>query len=684
MILHNTLLYIFSPFFANDMFMKRKIVRVLIFMVLAVTAVSAAFLIDVYVSMPPYDEKKLYYIDYSLEIYDKDAQTVSFSLSESGNMYVELETLPEYLKQAFILAEDKNFYSHRGVDMRRVAGAIVNNIFHPDKLQGASTITQQLIKNTHLNSGRTIKRKLQEVRLARTLEKKHTKDEIFESYLNTVYYGNKAYGIGKAAKIYFNKSAADLSPAESATLAAIIKGPSVYAPNVNKEKCLVRRDYILGLLQRENVISEAEYNEAIKTDIDTSKISTENLYKNAYCDAAISEAAELLSTDQNTVCQSGLKIYTYMDAGLQNEAEKFVYEKHKRRNARGKAADNAVIILDNKTAGVSAFAGRGSENLYSMKRQPGSCIKPSLVYVPALEENLITPLTFLYDAKTEYGNYSPANYNNKYYGWVSTKRAVEMSLNSPAVALFQMTGIEKAKQIAAKSGIRFSEKDDGLALGLGGFTYGVTVPELAGSYAAIANAGAYKPTRFIAKIVSADGKILYENTTAATRAMRSDTAYLMTSILEGVAENGTARHLKGLDYAVAAKTGTVGTESGTENTDAWLMSYTTNHTVGIWYGAPEGKEQLLDNSLTGGSLSSAASEIFDILYKDKKPTAFSRPESVRCVYVDTVSLGRNKVELAAPETPDRYKQKAYFSVFNMPSRVASCPYNLLPAKGIAG
>lgn len=664
----------------------KKILLTLLCLVLIVSAVTAGFVVDAYVTMPPYSEKKLNFLNYSLTVFDKDEKPVDFSLADSGACYAEIETLSEHTKKAFILAEDKKFYEHGGVDYRRIAGAALNNIFHSDSLQGASTITQQLVKNTHLDSSRTIRRKIQEMHLAGELEKNHTKDEILEMYLNTIYFGNRAFGIEKAAKIYFDKPASELTPAESATLAAVIKGPSVYAPNVNMEKCLGRRDYILKLLFENAVITESEYNEAINTKIDLNKISEENVYKNAYCDAAISEAAELLGTTQNEIYGAGLKIFTYMDSELQQTAENLVYsEKYTAKNNAGKTADSAVIILDNKTAAVSAFAGRSTENLYNMKRQPGSCIKPSLVYVPALEENLITPLSFLYDAKVSYGDYSPDNYKDKYYGWITAERAMEMSLNSPAVALFNMTGIEKSKDIAAKSGISFHENDSRLALSLGGFTYGTTIKELAGSYMTLANEGTFSKSGFIKKIVSAEGKILYSDTKYTSSAMRKDTAFLMSQILTGVAENGTATHLKGFKYDVAAKTGTVGTENSDENTDAWLMSYTSKHTVGVWYGAPKGKDYLLEKKLTGGSIpAELAAEIYGCLYKNNRPDDFKQPDTVKSADVDILSLEKYKVELAAPNTPERYKKKAYFSVFNMPSRVADSPYNLVPALKSAG
>jgi membrane peptidoglycan carboxypeptidase len=644
-----------------------------------ILSLAAAYVVaDAYSprNMVAFDKGKLDMLKQSVEFYDGGGDKIAEPYY--GNRRIDIALLPPYVPKAFVCVEDKRFYTHNGIDYRRIIGATLNNIKNKNSIQGASTISQQVIKNTHLSGDRTIKRKLQEIKLTKTLEKNYSKDEILEMYLNTIYFGNKAYGIENAAQTYFKKTARELSIAEGATLAAIIRGPAVYSPNVNLEKCLTRRNYILKLMKDDGVISADEWQGAVGSVIDTDLIC-KSADRKGYFDSVVSEACRILNVDQAEFFGGSLKIYTYLDSSLQAIAQRGLNaEKYNPKNQAGNICDRSIIILDNKSGGVAAFCGRSRENLYTLKRQPGSCIKPALVFAPALEENIINPLTPILDQKIDFGGYAPKNYNDKYYGWVTAKRALEMSLNSPAASLLNMVGVEKAKSFARKNGIGFDKRDDSLALSLGGFTYGLSVAELANSYMTFANGGQNKDAKFIKKIVDQNGAVLFSNDKKPVAAMRPDTAYLMTTMLVGAAKNGTASRLKALDYDVAAKTGTVGycggndAECGVKNSDAWLMSFSSEHTVGIWYGNTGGEDFLLDKSLTGGALpAELCLDIYNQIYKTHKPADFKIPDGVEKIDIDLLALNeRHKIELAALNTPDKFRQSAFFSVCNKPDKVS--------------
>ena len=398
----------------------------------------------------------------------------------------------ENTKNAFIAVEDKRFYEHSGIDFRRIGGALVANLKSGKKSQGASTITQQLIKNTHLSGEKSIARKLKEMKLALELERAADKETIIKAYLDKIYFGNGCIGIEEAAEYYFGKSATELSIAESALLAGLAKAPSSLEPKNHLEKAKDRQQLVLKLMLNQKLISENDYESAINEKLNfVFKKEDKQLFED-YLEAAKSEACEILKISREELESSEFAIETFADDNAFD-----LLAKNIKTNSNESIG---AVIVDSQSGGIKAFYSLGNFDFASVKRQPGSAIKPILVYAPALQENIVTPESFVLDEKTNFAGYKPKNANNTYSGWISVRDSLAKSKNIPAVKLFEMCGANKAKSYAQKAGIYFSENDDGLALALGGMTEGTTLVELAGAYTLFPSGESKKPS-FVKRIV---------------------------------------------------------------------------------------------------------------------------------------------------------------------------------------
>lgn len=565
---------------------------------------------------------------------------------------VEIEEVPEHVKEAFISAEDRNFYKHKGLDFKGMARAALKNLQARAFKQGASTISQQLVKNTQLSGEKTLQRKIKEIRLTLQLEKKYSKDEILEMYLNTIYFGHTCYGIAEAADFYFEKEVKDLSVAEGAMLAAVIRSPNNYSPFVDKDTCLKVRNTVLNAMYTLGKISQKEYESAKKQPLPQQGkacVSSDN-----YLDAVCDELQSLPLFDPYKL-RGAVRIYTYMDRELQEYAEQL--------STTADRSGRSLIACDNKTGGICAwFTTEGN-----LRRQPGSAIKPLAVYTPAVEENLVSPCTPVCDEPTSFGDYAPANYNDAYLGWVPVRQALALSLNVPAVRLLNQLGVEKSVHYLQKLGLPVADGDKNLSLALGGMTQGLTLPELAGAYMALANSGNFAPVRFIRKIESEEGDLLYEHKSQPVRAFSADTATLVNEMLQETAKSGTAKKLSSLPFKVCAKTGTCGTENG--NTDAWTLAYTSAHTVGVWMGNA-------DNSLTdlsgGGLPCHYAGILLKELYKDRAPAPLPEDTSLVTKTLDKTSYEQEHIlRLAAPAQPKGTTMEEKFRASNFPLEIST-------------
>ncbi|MGN1097096.1 MAG: transglycosylase domain-containing protein, partial [Christensenellales bacterium] len=330
---------------------------------------------------------------------------------------IEVDEIPSNLYSAFVAIEDKRFFEHNGIDYKRIAGAMLSNLKAGSNVEGASTITQQLVKNTHLTQEKSLNRKLKEMVIAKQLEKEYSKDEIMAMYLSVIYFGKGAYGVKEAANLYFSKSIDQLTLSECATLAGTVKNPSRYAPD--KGNAISRRNLVLKLMLEQGKISEKEYDAAKAEEIaiSTANISEENGEK-FYLKNCISELTSILNVTNYELENMGLKVFTFYNPDLQ----KILISSMKTCNS-----DSMGIIVDNIINGVSAYYSTGGT---AQKRQAGSSLKPLAVYAPALNENLIYTVSPIKDEKINFGTYSPKNYENKYYGWTTVEQAVIKSMNS--------------------------------------------------------------------------------------------------------------------------------------------------------------------------------------------------------------------------------------------------------------
>ena len=599
-----------------------------------------------------FDINKIKYSNIAINLYDNENRPIKDTTTSCS--YVKLDTLNDDTVQAFISIEDKDFYKHHGLNYKRMVVAMLKNITSFKLKEGASTISQQLIKNTHLTNEKTFTRKINEIILTKKLEKTLTKDEILEYYLNIIYFGDNCYGIENASQHYFSKPAKDLTLSESATLAGMIKSPNTYSPIRNIEKTKLRRNLVLNEMLDDKKISFESYNKARLSDIKVNITPISNNSLNSYQSAVLDEACHILNMPAKNIAIGEYKIYTYYDSvKQQNLIESF--------NAYDINSNYLGISISANGEKVEAYYGLAPVQMLNSRRQPGSAIKPILVYAPAINENIISPLTQINDEYININGYSPKNVNNTYHGYTSVRDCLSKSLNIPAVKVLSYTGIDTSKQYAKRSGIVFDDQDNNLGLALGGMAYGTSLKELTNAYSIFSNGGKFSEAKFINYITDKNGKIIYHNKPSLKTVIREDTAYLMTDMLKTCAKNGTGRKLSDVDYGVATKTGTVGSQY---NTNAYNISYTTSDIVGIWLGNA-------DNSpidYIGGGLPTDIVKLYlNKVYSINKPKDFTMPNSVYIENIDALSLNKEHIVYKANNyIPKRYITTEIFSRFNPP------------------
>lgn len=614
-----------------------------------------------------YNQNILINANTKVELFDNENNSLSNYNEQISK--VNLTELPSYVSECFISIEDKDFYNHKGLNYKRIAKALVSNIKSMRAKEGASTISQQLVKNTFLSSDKTLNRKIKEMLITRKMEKQFSKEDILETYLNVIYFGNNCYGLEQASKCYFNKSAKELTIAQSATLAGIIKSPKLYSPIYNKENCLKRRNVVLKELLKDKKITQEEYENAINEDLVLSLSS--NIEKNFYEQAVLQEASEILNISEKDLACSGYKIFTYYDKNDQYSLKTAINNKDNYHvNSYGNVADSLGIILDNSTGGVTALYGKSLYDIVNMKRSPGSAIKPVLVYAPAIENGVISPETPILDEKTSFGGYSPQNVSNKYYGYISARKSLEKSLNIPAIKIMQYTGLQKCINTAEKCGITFDKQDNNYAIALGGFTNGLTAKQLVNSFIPFSNGGNFIKSSFVRKICNKDGVAVYTNPNLKTQVFSEETAYLVTDMLKTSTKTGTSSRLKDLPYEVAGKTGTNGLKNTNYNLDVWSIAYTTNKTCGIWLGnSTNQKEFMLEGCNNGGTYcTNILKQTFENIYSSNAPKNFEKPDGVAEVYIDSIELENNHcLKIADDNTPDIFKETALFNKKYLPT-----------------
>lgn len=567
-------------------------------------------------------------------VYNNKGKEIAKLKGEKDSYYLPLDEIPESAQNAVIVTEDKKFYSHNGIDaqgiLRAVLALIKNN---GEKTQGASTITQQLARGTFLSTEKTYQRKIKEIFIALELEKKYTKSQILEFYLNTIYYANGYYGIEAAARGYFSKGCGELSLGQICFLSAIPNNPTTYDPLRNYDNTIDRKNRILDQMLEDEVITKVEYDEAYheKIELNIQEVKKRDYiqtfvsycairelmkkndfeFKNSFTDNEEKEAYdeeydEAYSTAQQMLLNNGYKIYTSIDLKKQKMLQKAVNSnlsafKEKETNGTYKMQGSAVCI-DNETGRVVAIVGGRSQETegyslnraYQSFRQTGSSIKPLIVYTPALERGY-TASTTVHDYKFNGG---PSNSNGRYYGYVSLRYAVEQSLNTVAWQLFdELTPQVGLQYLLDMNFAKIVESDYYLSASLGGLTYGSNTLEMASAYAALENDGKFREPTCIVKILDADGNEIVADETKQESVYKKDASRAMVDILTGVITRGTGRAL-GLDNGQpsAGKTGTTN-----DKKDGWFCGFTPYYTTAVWvgYDAPRTVSDLYGSTYPG-------------------------------------------------------------------------------------
>ncbi len=570
--------------------------------------------------------------------------------------YIAIDDIPDNLKNAFVALEDKRFYSHKGYDIARIFGALANNIKSGTLKEGASTITQQLVKNTHLTHEKTIGRKLKEIAIATNIEKEYSKDEIFAMYLSVIYFGNGAYGVKQAARLYFDKNIQDLNLQECATLAGIVKNPKKYSPFAAETDCVSRRNLVLSVMKREGYIDENEYDTAVNSSLE----STKNLQKSGnlnqrmydlYIKSAIQEVCDKLDMTKYELSNSGLKIYLNVDSEIQKQIAQIGNEKSLYSTDK---IDGAIIVLDNETHAVSAY---WSNLAYDVKRQAGSSLKPLAVYAPALDKNAITLATPIVDEKVTFGDYSPSNYGGIYYGDTTIRQAIKKSMNSVSVKTLDYIGVDTSIAYLQKLGINTTENDKNYALSLGAISNGVGIKQIANAYATFANGGMYRSASFVDYILKGDRKILSSRDMTQSRVFKASTCDQINSALSDTVKDGTAITLSALNFEVCAKTGTAERNDG-QNSDAWCASYNDQYTVVVWHGSDDGMSEK-----GGGFATKQCLKTWQSLDSSRTISKqMKKSDSTFTLDVDLYATKRNKsVTIASENTPIEYRKTEIFS-----------------------
>jgi penicillin-binding protein 1A len=524
----------------------------------------------------------------TIEVVGLDGSVLA-TRGEMAGANVSLKELPPYLPRAFIAIEDRRFYSHYGVDPIGIARAAVTNILHRGVSQGGSTLTQQLAKNLFLTQERTLQRKLQEVELALWLERKHSKSEILELYLNRVYFGSGAYGVEAAAQRYFGKSAKNVTVAEAAMLAGLVKSPSRLAPNRNPEGAEKRAQTVLTAMAEAKFITEAQAKASIghpSYNVKAAGAGTVN-----YVADWIGEVLDDLigQVEQNIVVE------TSIDPKLQAVAEASVIDELAAKSVKFNVSQGALVAMTPDGAVRAMVGGRNyADSQYNRavtaKRQPGSAFKP-FVYLTAIEAGL-TPETIRQDAPLDVKGWKPENYSHEYFGPVTLTQALAMSLNTVAVRLGLEVGARNVVRTAHRLGIS-SKLDANASIALG--TSEVSLTELVGAYAPFANGGQGVTPHVVTKIRTAEGKVLYARLPDQLgQVIEPRHVAMMNTMMQETLLSGTARKAEIPGWVAAGKTGT-----SQDFRDAWFIGYTASLVTGVWLGNDDNSPT---KKATGGGL----------------------------------------------------------------------------------
>jgi penicillin-binding protein 1A len=607
----------------------------------------------------------------SLESFKPDAVTRIYSADKVllAELFLEkrepvpLEKIPRLLTAALVATEDRKFYKHSGVDLKGIARAIFKDIKAGEFVEGASTITQQLSKTLFLTPRKTLVRKLKEAILAFQLERRYTKDEILELYLNQVYFGSGAYGVESAAKIFFGKSAKDLTLAECALVAGMPKSPSRYSPLVNPDLALTRRNTVLQQMRDTDIISDADYQQAVKEALHTNGRKF-NLSKAPYFVEYIKETLED-EIGSTRLYKGGLSVFTTLNYRLQLAAENAVNDglsalSQRMRMRKGQIAESdpqaALISLDLASGGILAMVG-GKDfsasrfNRATMAlRQPGSAFKP-FIYAYAIEQgfaqdSIILDAPVVYKGVQNGEDWKPENFSSGFKGEMTLRHALAISQNIPAVRLLQSLGPKSVAQFAHQLGIK-SYLASNLSLALG--TSEVTLLDLTSAYSVFPNRGEKIKPLGVLEVVDRNGRVIWRDKPQRRLVMSRAGAAIVTNMLEGVVKEGTGRQAQILGRAVAGKTGTTD-----DYRDAMFIGFSPSTIAGVWVGQDLGGS--LGDKETGAKAALPIwIDFMTAALQNESHQYFDIPDDVRQIRMDPIT-GLAQLDNSKPSVVALFKK----------------------------
>ena len=600
-----------------------------------------------YINEAPTLEGNKLSLPQSSTLFDAEGNKITDIVGKEHRKVVSFDEIPEHVVNAFIAVEDVRYWEHNGVDIKRIGGAVVANIQDGFGAEGASTITQQVVKNMLLEPDKTVKRKVQEAYLAMELEKQYSKEEILEMYLNKIYFGQGAYGVATAAETYFNKSLEELTTAEAALLAGLPQRPSGYDPYKHPDIATDRRATVLSLMEQHGFISVQEREEAASVAIEDTIVEKKNqsTTNDAFIDQVIDDL-EKAGIPEDALYSGGLEIHTTLDA----QAQKIVDESLTTNQVVEYPDEEyraGISLVDTQSGAIRAIGGnrqtgeddvqKGFNYATQLKRSPGSTIKPILDYAPGIEKLKWSTNQQFIDEELELNGKEFSNWNDEFQGSVSIREALQWSYNIPAIKAFMEVGGEEAQSFAKKLGISIEETYPAYAIG--GFANGISPLQLSGAYAAFGSGGTFHEPYSVEKVVYPNGKEM-ELSSKPEKAMSEGTAYMITDMLRTVVKEGTGMQaaVKGLD--IAGKTGTTSLEEGIHGdgvSDAWFSGYTTNYTAAVWTGYDKTTQNAYIHKEDDDIAKLLFQHVMSEVSKGKDTPDFEQPDSVEEIEIDKTS-----------------------------------------------
>lgn len=579
--------------------------------------------------------------DYVIDEKDLVMDSATLLVNENGDKItkiydenreiVGIEDIPDHVQEAFVAVEDSRFYKHNGIDVKAISRAIYKDILAGSKVEGGSTITQQLAKNVFLSHEKSWLRKTKEAVIAINLERRYSKDKILEMYLNQIYYGHGAYGIQLAAKTYFNKDVSDLTIEEGAMLAGLPKAPNYYSPIKHPEAAKERRDLVLALMEKQNYLSPSETVRAQGKTIALNVYQEErNPAYSTYIDMVIKEANEKYHISREELRQGGYKIVVPMDPNTQNAVYKSFQEGRYFIGTGKEKPEGAMVLMDSKSGGLIAVQGGRSYvteglNRAVVNRQPGSTFKPLAVYGPALESEKYKPYSMLRDEELSYNGYEPKNYNDRYEGKVSMVDAITHSVNSSAVWLLNEIGVSYSKKYLDELGMPIEDK--GLGIALGGIDDGVSPLQMVKGYRSFLHEGKTIEPYVISRIYNHEGELIGKAKPEEKKVWKKQNAWYMTRILQQVVKNGTGSDGPE-NMEIAGKTGTTNYPNVDKgNKDTWFVGYTPEVVGAVWVGYDKTtKESYLNSGSAQPTL--LFKQVINQM-PSQKGLAFKKPDGIK-------------------------------------------------------